>query len=92
MEAGIRCTRLVGGSRMYSAMPPSATTRWKPKMLCTSHIQYFPLRQNRHLSHGTICSAITRSPGATPKCSAAPSPSSATSPKNSWPGITGGFT
>jgi len=40
--SGIRCTIAVGGMRMYSAIPPSATSRWKPKMLCTSHIQYWP--------------------------------------------------
>ena len=42
MPSGIWCTIAVGGMRMYSAMPPSATSRWKPKMLCTSHIQYLP--------------------------------------------------
>ena len=45
MASGITCTREVEGRRMYSDMPPSATSRWKPKMLCTSHIQYDPLRQ-----------------------------------------------
>ncbi len=41
-----------GGQSMYSAMPPSATWRWKPKMLCTSHIQYWPERQKRQLVAG----------------------------------------
>ncbi len=37
--SGTLCTREVRGRRMKSAIPPSATTRWKPKMLWTSHIQ-----------------------------------------------------
>ena len=42
MPSGILCTRAVAGRRMKSAMPPSATMRWKPKMLCTSHMWYLP--------------------------------------------------
>ena len=92
MFGGMTCTRAVGGISMYSAIPPSATSRWKPKMWCTSHIQYLPVRQNLQRSHGTICSAITVSPAPTPKWAAASSPRSSTMPKNSCPGITGAFT
>jgi hypothetical protein len=55
-----------------------------------------------HLAHpvlaaGAVAAAVARNDllgdhalaDATPKCSAAPGPSSATRPKNSWPGITG---